>query len=714
MSLWTDMVETWAEMRGRRDLQAARGGRENEIGATGTEVFFGQIQSEEFNTELQNLQDRIDQYTRMRNTDGQVQAAELGITLPILGAKIDIQPASDQRVDMEVANVVERALRVTVDRSVFVQTGTRWTFVDDYLRHALLHLSYGFMPFEKVKQNILLDGKPRTVFKKIAPRLPKTVYDWVFEGEDFKGIKQQALKDGYQQLLPMIPEDKLVLYVHRQEGNDLTGRSVLRAAYTPWKLKNLVYKIAAMGVERNYLGIPYAKIKQHTAELETQVRNALKNLRAHEQMYLYAAEASVEFTFLEAMKSGRPIDVMPLIRHWNEQITGSVLLQFLDMGRTESGSRHTTGELRDFFILSLEATARKVEDMNNLFVIPDIVHDNFPNVTEYPKLVISNLKAKDLTTLTEAFSKLGAGGFILPDPAIEDWLRELLEAPKREGAEKKAMATVPVSLAEPFKPARPLVGVEKFVAFAEIDRRTRAGQEKFGSEVGKVQQEVINFIAVRARAALNKQKIEALGFGKDALNTAASKLESLENRMTRRINAVLRELFEFGQQTVKDEVKRQKSQELQSGPDAPIGEDTEEAVRFLQNLAIAASGIIMTRLRDQALKEVLDQMRRGQADAAAVRRILEELSPKLLAAEGMKTVMTAFNLGRKVQAERSKPGRVIRSEVLDVNTCEPCAAADGRTAERGTAAYDFLSSPPYPDCEAAPVNGCRGIAVFEF
>ena len=213
------------------------------LGVSGTDIFSG-ILTEEYNAELSGTKG-IDVYEKMRKSDATVRAALLACKLPIRRANWFIQSASDDEKDMEIKNFVNRAL--------FEEMELNW---DDFLRQVLLEIDFGVMVFEKVFEIKTIDGRAMVTWKKLAPRLPKSISHWeTADGEP--GIQQQA---NNQPRAVSIPMEKLLVFVNEMEGENWWGVSFLRAAYKHWYMKTNLERIDAIAHERQGLGIPYVKL----------------------------------------------------------------------------------------------------------------------------------------------------------------------------------------------------------------------------------------------------------------------------------------------------------------------------------------------------------------------------------------------------------------------------------------------------------------------
>jgi hypothetical protein len=212
-------------------------------------------------------------YDKMRRSDGQVFAALMAMKLPILSATWTV-------------SCEDEAVRAFVEENLFGRINWR-----QFLRQAMTFLDFGFSVFEKVFE--IEDGS--VFLKKLAMRLPSTIYRWEIDDHDeWTGIVQRAFKAGrYQDI--QIPRYKLVLFNLGQEGNNFEGRSILRAAYKHWYIKDELEKIGAIAADRHGVGVPIDELSEDqdkgTTITEDDYKSAeeiLKNLKAGAKSYIVA------------------------------------------------------------------------------------------------------------------------------------------------------------------------------------------------------------------------------------------------------------------------------------------------------------------------------------------------------------------------------------------------------------------------------------------
>jgi hypothetical protein len=137
----------------------------------------------------------------------------------------------------------------------------------------------------------------------------------------------------------------------------------------------------------------------------------------------------------------------------------------------------------------------------------------------------------------------------------------------------------------------------------------------------------------------------------------------------------------------------------------------EEADAILEAQQKAVVRRMTSRLRSELETEALDVVRTGgNALEVLTRVVTRQLETGAFKADAGAVVTRIFNVGRD-EAARIVGGveSVERSALLDSKVCDVCRAADGRTAQFGSAEHDRLV-PPDRDCDGGP--SCRCLLVF--
>lgn len=721
-----------------------------ERGAVGTLNFGGYLSSEEFNTDLRDDK-AIETFDKMRRTDAQINATLLAIELPIRSAVWMVEAASEDSQDIKIKESVEKNLFENDNFSF-----------DDILRHALKYLQFGFYLFEKVWEN-----KDGISLKKLAPRKPITIKEWR-QNEDgtLKEIQQFAYTPANTYKTMTIPNESLLLFTNDREGGNYRGTSILRPAYRNWLIKEKLIKIDAQRHDRQGLGVPMITLPEGaTFEDKTAAEDVAETFRAHEKGYVILPNPSWKFEILD-MKAASTSPILQSIKWHNSEMTSNILAQFLDLGKTESGSRATAGELKDIFLLSLMATAKYIEDVFNGGIegrklIRDLVDFNFPNVKKYPKLKCTKIKSLDYTAVSTALNELAQSGIINPDVPLENWVREAFELPKADETKKfEKPQPLPIQIPGQIQsiPGQPRQGQqisEKPIEKQSPEIKGQPKQELSGCTCGQIHLAENASAGLRAgeywRPLTDREKsigltemdnklreyhVDLIKIGDqyrkimiDTLTEKGVKLlsgkksipelvESFEKiyapmtgRMESEITKKLRDVFSYGQNTIKSELK---VKEL-ADPIAWDEDEAWEAIKAYSKISVAA---LAQKLIDNLKKIIIQQRTFGDVDKYEIKEKLETLSKNDFADQMMQNVNRSFGTGRDSEAMKNKDGigRIARSEVMDEKTCFACSKLDAASMAAGgfdpndPIVDDFLGG-PYIDCEGG--FRCRGINIFE-
>jgi len=390
-----------------------------ELGDSGTRTLHGII-TEEYNSQLQGIQG-IRVFDEMRKSDGTIRAAVLVCTLPIRRAQWFVNPIVDEdpvqsEKNQEIANFVEHALFDWMD--------IVW---DDFIRQALLMVSFGVMVFEKVYGVVEHEGKQYVTVTKMAPRLPKSILQWELPDRTF-GI-QQIRQDG---VLAMIPGSKMLIFVNEREGDNWWGTSMLRAAYKHYYYKNTFYHIDGVAFERQGMGVPMIEMPAgYTAADEVKAQTAAQNLRGNQNAYM-VVPPGYKASFMD-MGGKTTRDPATSIQHHDKAILQSVLAQFLELGasKASSGSRALSQDHSDLFLKAMESIANILSGVVNKDLIKELVDLNFDDVKVYPQLDFSGITKVDITALGTAYSQLVTAGALTPTEDDQQYIRAALGLPPR-------------------------------------------------------------------------------------------------------------------------------------------------------------------------------------------------------------------------------------------------------------------------------------------
>jgi len=305
-----------------------------------------------------------------------------------------------------------------------------------------------------------IDGD-KVRLRKLAPRLPSTFYRYHVDedGETLLYLEQYGYR-GNNFVNVMVPAEKIAYFVNDMEGAYFYGRSVLRAAYQHWYMKSHLYRIDAISVERNGLGVPTIKQGPNvSAEDRKAAQQWVQMLAAHESTGLSLPNG---WDFLLTGVTGRVRDAASSIQHHSEMILRSVLANFLSLGTTQTGSRALGASMRDFFYLSLEAVSRKIDETISNTSIRRLVNYNYTpqpgRALPYPRLVTSNIVVINPLELLEVAKDVGKFDVDLlqPDDDMENWIRKKCGMPLKSKTSRARWAPIQTRLEEQKEGAVPV------------------------------------------------------------------------------------------------------------------------------------------------------------------------------------------------------------------------------------------------------------------
>lgn len=355
-------------------------------------------------------------YDKMRRSDAQAKAMLLVMELPLRSTKWYIKPYSEDAKDTEIAETIEENLFSGPPIGMTIH----W---DDFLRLALTMLAFGHSVFEKVYE--LKNGYLR--WRKFAQRPQRTIHDFNYDEHGGPAAVKQlkVSKTSYEYV--DIPIEKLLVFSYQMEGGDLRGQSVLRAAYKHWKIKDFLYKISNIGIERNYVGTPTMELPESYTQADyDQAKRLVEDLRSADK-----GGALIPKGFVLDMFEGKRglADALPYIEHHDVMMVRSILAQFINLGSKEVGSYALSSDQSDMFLMCLNATAEYIKNTINSYAIPQLVDYNW-DVQGYPTLQFEPI-GKESEKLIKILSELSNGRLIVPDENIEEWLRNMLDLPEK-------------------------------------------------------------------------------------------------------------------------------------------------------------------------------------------------------------------------------------------------------------------------------------------
>ena len=342
---------------------------------------------------------------KMTEQDGQARALLQLLTMPIRAARWDVLDESESLKkpigSTGIVGTTSSEERAFVFHNLFdtPQEGGMTVPFNQIIASMALAVRDGFRLFEKVFR---LDDRGRIVIKKLAFRDNDTLSLITDDHGDFNGARQQVYFGG--KLIDVVLEkEKVMLFVHGKEENQLYGAPVFLPVYYHYDKKHKLYYISHVAFQ--VLAIPP---RIGTKPVGTQQPAHDKFLSDLSTIGFNAAMVVPDGFKVEAFESRRSLaDMMPLIDHHNQQMAQAVLANFIELKTSATGKLFAEGA--DLFILALQAVIRDIEDTFNLWLIPQLIDFNFGG-RRYPKLRARPFTDKQQELLHSVFKEIMTSG----------------------------------------------------------------------------------------------------------------------------------------------------------------------------------------------------------------------------------------------------------------------------------------------------------------
>lgn len=408
----------WKKLR-RRDAPAPG----VEIGWGGARLTGGLLQ-DEHNAALQGAAG-VRAAARMRRVDAQVRAVISVIELPLRSTPWMLE-------EPPAASAAEREATGLLRENLFEGLEEGW---DDLLRQAALAIYYGYAVPELVWEEAA--GLLR--LRRIAARSLELVEQWLYDqagrpaGFVYSGARacgrgleiESAPSIRHQRVA--VPLSKSLHLVYGSEAGSPTGFGLWRSMYPHWYIKDALYRILSVGIERNLLDVPVGRTG---AGAQADDRQKLLTLLTRWRAAHDAAVVLTEGQELEFIGSQRGLmDAMPFLHHHNVMIAQAGLAQFLNLGHQGYGTQALAGEHVRVFEMSLDAAARWIQDAVQRQVIARWMAFNYGTGVRAPRLRHRTIRSRDQASWASVLATLTGSGFLHPDEEDETHLRELLELP---------------------------------------------------------------------------------------------------------------------------------------------------------------------------------------------------------------------------------------------------------------------------------------------
>lgn len=364
-------------------------------------------------------------FQEMEDGDTTYDVALRAAKVPIQGASFFMQPFDKKPISKDIAEFVRF--------NIFESTSRPFVLV---LEDILRMFNDGFSVLEQVWESrewaprrTNANRKKFTMLRNLAVRPASTISEILYDDNGGPvSIKQNAIRADGRVEEVQIKIDQLLIFTFGIRGGDLTGKPLGRTAYQPWYFKKELYKIDAIGHERNHLGIPAWSLSEtYSSDDVDSAWEQVTNVRTNEKTGVVIPPGH-DFKLVRP-EGGQVANIMPSIEHHDSKILLNVMAQFLVLGLTGGGGRATSGSHVDMFQKAMKYLANYICGVFNLYLIPKLVGYNF-DTSEFPKMRVRNVgETKDIQMWASAHANLITAKAISVDEDTENWYREALDMP---------------------------------------------------------------------------------------------------------------------------------------------------------------------------------------------------------------------------------------------------------------------------------------------
>lgn len=698
-------------------------------GASGTSIFDGIITDKDDHQEWSSQQNIVKNVNQMRRGDPRCKQATGLRKCPILGAKIRIEPASEDNIDVKIAKFVEANL--FGENDLYPTYQPQFNF-QDVLRQQLLYLDFGHSVMEYSRER--RDGK--VWIKDIQYRSPKTLFKWNNDNGQLISVEQQAVygDDAMKKVTPMLAEN-LIVSTNDMEGLDFEGQSLLRPAYSYWKAKSDLVRIELRKFWA-FSGIPEVEVKGKNLNSEGQeaIENMVSKIYANEQAWLQKNDSWALSIFgMGAGGQGTGLSAIEFMKWCDHQIIFSVNGNFMTKGEEGVGSYALAEIGADIFYKDVEADANYVEttwnrSRGNISVIPRLVKENFGDNVKVPKIKLEKLEFSNLTDFSRRLNMYLKSGALSPYRALSEWIvekEELPELPDEEDMKaniKKIGNGLPPNVdteeaknqiyAQDMEGRGKLVTPEiiefesRVVDFPKIENKLDVVRNDIGKQVSEYRNQMIKSLVDSGTYVLGKAKGDPVKLKKLLSDTFVP----FTGNLAKAVNEIAQDVFDFGRATVYEEIQKQ----VDIGNEARIIEDLKGARKSIKVGVESKVNGFADLLKSEWNDEIIDQFESGQINTTQLTDSLNRISEAKFNRALSETSTKAFGLGRNQQIFRykDKVKRIVRSEKMDTRVCAPCSRVDGLTMSGiDDPRFTAFANGVYSGCEGGSL--CRGINIVD-
>ena len=395
-------------------------------------------------------------YQEMSDNDAVIGAILYLAEMLIRGCTWTVEPAGNSAEDLEAAEFLESCMN-DMDSS--------WA---NTISEIISMLTYGFSfheivykvrrgPDERNSNYRSKHDDGRIGWKGLPSRAQTSLAEWEFDKEGNVSAFIQRCEPDFKTV--RIPMTKGLLFRTRVSKDNPEGKSLLRNAYRSWFFKKHFEEIEGIGIERDLAGFPVLTAPEGLDLWNAEDKNMVKMKADAEALVAAVRRDSEEGMLLphgwelKLLSSGssRQINIGETIQRYDTRIAMTMLSDIIMIGNNGTGSFALADTKKSLLAAALQAQVSNIADVFNFKAVPALFKMNdFPGITEFPKIVPSGIQNPSLSELALMLRAMGLN--IAGDQELLNYLRHILGFPnmtddvfngvyKPQAADKKQAAS---------------------------------------------------------------------------------------------------------------------------------------------------------------------------------------------------------------------------------------------------------------------------------
>lgn len=426
---------------------------------------------------------------KMLRVDAQVRSVKQVISLPIRSTAWTLEEPED-------ATPAEKEATELLRGNLFGGMEESW---DDLLQQATAAVYFG----TAIPEIVWEEREGRIAIRKIAARQVSLVEQWLYDpdgrlaGYIYSGNRPvgTGLSDtpGATVLKwdrVAIPREKTLHLVYEGDPSMPTGFGIWRSIYPHWYIKDALYRILSVGIERNLLDVPVGRVGPDAQDDD---KSAMLTMLSRWRAGHDAAVVLPDGQDLEFIGSQRSLmDAMPFLHHHNTMIAQAGLAQFMNLGQQSVGTQSLATEHVRIFEMSLEGVAGWIEDAIQRQVVVRWMRLNYGDGLRPPQLRHRPVRSRDQAAWAQVLAALVGSGHLHPTVDDEEWVRGQLELPAIPREQLEALEADRKSAAAAAAAARlvPAVAEDEEAKAARERVRAIAPGDAHGHQANERQDEI--------------------------------------------------------------------------------------------------------------------------------------------------------------------------------------------------------------------------------